>query len=294
MDAGRIGDMTFALKSTTDYTLPDLVELLNLSFENYLVPIQFNNSQFITMLRKDSIDLDSSRVLLIDEEPSGIALIARRGWTSRLAAMGIAQQRRSKGAGSWFMHKLIQESRQRSDHEIVLEVIEQNEPAVQLYQKSGFQIMRRLIGFVYKSSAENGTGNLQEIDLREAGLLISLHGLPDLPWQISGETIAHMNPPARAYCKGQAYVVISNPDAEHVVIWSLLVEQNARGNQLGLDMLRSLTAKHAGKTWHVPAILPEELGNVYEKAGFEREKLSQWQMRLALIPSPSSASLLPL
>ena len=294
MDAGRIGDMTFALKSTTDYTLPDLVELLNLSFENYLVPIQFNNSQFITMLRKDSIDLDSSRVLLIDEEPSGIALIARRGWTSRLAAMGIAQERRSKGAGSWFMDKLIQESRQRSDHEIVLEVIEQNEPAVQLYQKSGFQIMRRLIGFVYKSSAENGTGNLQEIDLREAGLLISLHGLPDLPWQISGETIAHMNPPARAYCKGQAYVVISNPDAEHVVLWSLLVEQNARGNQLGLDMLRSLTAKHAGKTWHVPAILPEELGNVYEKAGFEREKLSQWQMRLALIPSPSSASLLPL
>lgn len=294
MDAGRIGDMTFALKSTTDYTLPDLVELLNLSFENYLVPIQFNNSQFITMLRKDSIDLDSSRVLLIDEEPSGIALIARRGWTSRLAAMGIAQQRRSKGAGSWFIDKLIQESRQRSDHEMVLEVIEQNEPAVQLYQKSGFQIMRRLIGFVYKSSAENGTSNLQEIDLREAGLLISLHGLPDLPWQISGETIAHMNPPARAYCKGQAYVVISNPDAEHVVIWSLLVEQNARGNQLGLDMLRSLTAKHAGKTWHVPAILPEELGNVYEKAGFEREKLSQWQMRLALIPSPSSASLLPL
>ena len=294
MDAGRIGVMNLALKSTTEYTLPDLVELLNLSFENYLVPIQFNNSQFITMLRKDSIDLDSSRVLLIDDEPSGIALIARRGWTSRLAAMGIAQQRRSKGAGSWFMEKLIQESRQRSDHEMVLEVIEQNEPAVQLYQKSGFQILRRLIGFVYKSSAENGTGNLQEIDLREAGLLISLHGLPDLPWQLSGETIAHMNPPARAYCKGQAYAVISNPDAEHVVIWSLLVEQSARGNELGLDMLRSLTAKHIGKIWHVPAVLPEELGNVYEKAGFEREKLSQWQMRLSLIPGSSSVSPLPL
>ena len=293
MDAGRIGDMTFALKSTTDYTLPDLVEVLNLSFENYLVPIQFNNSQFITMLRKDSIDLGSSRVLLIDEEPSGIALIARRGWTSRLAAMGIAQQRRSKGAGSWFMQKLIEESRQRNDHEMVLEVIEQNEPAVQLYQKSGFQIMRRLIGFVYKSSAQSGTGSLQEIDLREAGLLISLHGLPDLPWQLSGETIAHMNPPARAYYKGQAYAVISDPDAEHVVIWSLLVEQSARGNELGLDMLRNLTAKHIGKIWHVPAVLPEELGNVYEKAGFEREKLSQWQMRLDLRPNTSSLSPLP-
>ena len=279
--------MSLALKPATDYPLLDLVDLLNLSFDGYFVPIQFNNSQFITMLRKDSIDLDSSRVLLIDDEPSGIALIARRGWTSRLAAMGIAQQRRARGAGSWFMEKLIQESRQRNDHEMVLEVIEQNEPAVQLYQKYGFQIVRRLIGFVYKGEAVNGTGSLQEIDLREAGHLISLHGLPDLPWQLAGETIAHMNPPARAYCKGQAYAVISNPDAEHVVIWCLLVEQSARGNEFGLDMLRSLAAKHTGKTWHVPAILPEELGNVYEKAGFEKEKLSQWQMSLSLLPASS-------
>jgi GNAT superfamily N-acetyltransferase len=288
MDACKIGDMELDLIPASSYPLPDLTDLLNLSFENYLVPIQFNISQFITMLRKDSIDLDSSRVLLIDDEPSGIALIARRGWTSRLAAMGISRQMRGKGAGSWFMEHLVQEAQQRSDHEMVLEVIEQNDSAVQLYQKFGFQIVRRLIGFIQKTPNETGTDDLQEIDLREAGLLISLHGLPDLPWQLSGETIAHLNPPARAYCKGQAYAVISNPDAEHVVIWSLLVQPDARRSELGLEMLKSLTAKHTGKTWHVPAILPEGLGNIYEKAGFEKEKLSQWQMRLSLIHNPSS------
>jgi GNAT superfamily N-acetyltransferase len=282
--------MKMDLNSASNYPLLNLTDFLNISFENYFVPIQFNMSQFVTMLRKDSIDLDSSRVLLIDDEPSGIALIARRGWTSRLAAMGISRQMRGKGAGSWFMEKLIQEARQRIDHEMVLEVIEQNEPAVKLYQKLGFQTVRRLVGFAYKSvlsavelpklAVED---NLQEIDLRETGFLISLHGLPDLPWQLSGETITHMNPPARAYCKGQAYAVISNPEAEHVVIWSLLVEPDARGNGFGLDMLKSLTAKHPKKTWHVPAILPEELGKVYEKAGFEKEKLSQWQMRFVLI-----------
>ena len=287
MVAGRIENMD--LRPASNYSLPDLTDLLNLSFENYLVPIQFNTSQFVTLLRKDSIDLDSSRVLLIDDEPAGIALIARRGWTSRLAAMGISQQMRGKGAGSWFMEKLIQESRQRNDHEMVLEVIEQNGPAVLLYQKFGFQTVRRLVGFIQKNATENSMSDLQEIDLREAGFLISLHGLPNLPWQLSGETIAHMNPPVRAYCKGQSYVVISNPDVEHVVIWSLLVEADARGNELGLDMLRSLTAQHAGKTWHVPAIFPEELGRVYEKAGFEKEKLSQWQMRLSLITDLSKS-----
>ena len=288
MDASRIGRMKLDIKPASNYSVADLTDLLNLSFENYHVPIQFNNSQFVTMLRKDSIDLDSSRVLLVDEEPSGIALIARRGWTSRLAAMGISEEKRGKGAGSSFMEKLVQEARQRNDHEMVLEVIEQNEPAVLLYQKIGFQSIRRLVGFIHKSDeTEASMSNVQEIDLREAGIIVSLHGLPDLPWQLSGETIAHMNPPVRAYCKGQAYAVISNPEAEHIVIWSLVVETDARGNELGLEMLKSLAVKHTGKTWHVPAILPEELGKVYEKAGFEKEKLSQWQMKLTLIPDPS-------
>ena len=288
MDASKIGDMKFDSIPASASPLPDLVKLLNLGFENYLVNIQFSLSQFLTMVRKDSIDLSSSRVLLADDEPSGIALIARRGWTSRLAAMGISQQVRGKGAGSWFMEKLIDEARERSDRAMVLEVIEQNEAAVRLYQKYGFQTLRRLVGFTRANAMQASTGDLQEIDLRAAGSLISMHGLPDLPWQLSAETIAHLNPPARAYRKGQAYTVISNPDAEQIVIWSLLVEQDARGNGLGLEMLNSIVTKHAGKTWRVPAILPEELGNTYERAGFEKEHLSQWQMSLTLIPSPST------
>jgi GNAT superfamily N-acetyltransferase len=288
MDAGKIGYMKFDSRPASDSPLPDLVKLLNLGFENYLVPIQFSLSQFLTMVRKDSIDLTSSCILLADGEPSGVALIARRGWTSRLAAMGISQQMRGKGAGSWFMEKLIDEALERGDHEMVLEVIEQNEAAVRLYQKYGFQTMRRLVGFTRTDGMETSTADLQEIDLRTAGSLISQHGSPDLPWQLSAETIAHLNPPARAYRKGQSYAVISNPDAEQVVIWSLLVEKDARGNELGVEMLNSIATKHAGKTWRVPAILPEELGKTYEKAGFEKEHLSQWQMSLTLIPSPST------
>lgn len=275
-------DMIFDVKPASDYPLPDLVQLLNLSFESYLVPIHFNLSQFLTMLRKDSIDLSASRVLLIDEQPTGLALIARRGWNSRLAAMGITKEMRGKGAGSWYAEKLIQEARERSDREMVLEVIEQNEPAVRLYQKFGFQPVRRLIGMIRKEAHEELTGELQEIDLREAGRLILQHGLANLPWQLSGETIALLNPPARAYQKGQAYAVISNPDVEHVVVWSLLAKPDAGGNDLAIEMLKSVIANHAGRTWHVPPIWPEEFGNIFEQAGFQREELSQWQMRLEL------------
>jgi ribosomal protein S18 acetylase RimI-like enzyme len=274
--------MSLDVKPASDYPLPDLTQLLNLSFENYLVPVTFNLSQFLTMIRKDSVDLSASRVLLADEQLAGIALIARRGWTSRLAAMGIVKNARGKGSGSWFMKTLIQEARDRKDHEMVLEVIEQNEYAVKLYRKCGFQSVRRLIGLIRKTANE-GPGNfIEEIDLREAGSLISQHGLKDLPWQLAGETIAHLNPPARAFRNGPALVVLSNPEAEHVVIWSLFVEPQARGKYLGVDMLKNVTAQYAGKTWHVPALFPEEFQGIFERAGFEKEELTQWQMKLVL------------
>lgn len=274
--------MLLDTKPASDYPLPDLTQLLNLSFENYLVPVAFNLSQFLTMIRKDSLDLAASRVLLVDEQPAGIALIARRGWTSRLAAMGIVQGQRSKGAGSRFMRKLIDEARERNDHAMVLEVIEQNENAVKLYQKCGFQSVRRLIGLIRKDAIEKNKTSLTAIDLREAGSLIAQHGLTDLPWQLAGETIAHLNPPACAYRNGPALVVTSNLAVEHVVIWSLLVEPQARGQQLGVEMLKSVIANHPGKTWHVPAIFPEEFGKLFKRAGFEQEELTQWQMKLDL------------
>jgi len=276
--------MQFDIKPASDYPLPDLVETLNRGFENYLIPIQFNLSQFLSMIRKDGLDLTSSRVLIADGNESGIALIARRDTlrASRLAAMGIAKELRGKGAGSWFMGRLIHDARERRDREMVLEVIEQNEPAFRLYNTFGFQTVRRLIGWNCRDAKQDAKTDLQEIDLHEMGRLVMQHGLCDLPWQLSGETIALMNPPGRAYRKGQAYAAISNPDAEHVAVWSLLVEPEARGCNLAVDMLKSVLAQHPGRIWHIPAIWPEEFGTVFERAGFEREELSQWQMRLSL------------
>ena len=84
--------MDFDTAPASNYPLPDLVQILNRGFEDYFVPIQFNTTTFLNMLRKDGIDLTASRVLIADDQPCGIALIARRGWTSRLAAMGIAKE----------------------------------------------------------------------------------------------------------------------------------------------------------------------------------------------------------
>jgi GNAT superfamily N-acetyltransferase len=277
-----MGKMKLDTKPASDHPASDLLQLLNLSFESYLVPVHFEPAQFLTMLCKDSVDLAASRVLLADSEPAGIALIARRGWTCRLAAMGVAKEMRGKSAGSWFMEELVREARERGDREMVLEVIEQNEAAVRLYRKYGFQTVRRLIGLICRDAKQGVKNGLEEVDLREMGRLVSLYGLPDLPWQLSDETVALMTPPARAFRKEKAYIAVSNPEAEHVAVWSLLVEPQARGKGGAVGLLESLVTNHPGKTWHVPAIWPEELGVIFERAGFQREELAQWQMSLRL------------
>lgn len=262
------------------FPISETAALLTRGFEDYLVPIQINDVALQTMIRRDGVDLAESRVLLKDNIPMGVALIARRGWSSRLAAMGIVTDARNSGAGSWMMEKLIVEARARGEKEIFLEVIEQNLPAVHLYQKFGFEIVRRLLGFKIENPQAASDDVLEEIDIREMGRLISVYGLRDLPWQISAETIALHTPPARSYKLGEAYLMLTNPEAAHVVIWSVLVKADARRAGQGARVMRAAFSRFPNKTWHIPSLCPEQIGAFFEKMGMMREELSQFQMAL--------------
>lgn len=286
------------LKPASEFAMPNLADLMTRGFEGYFVPINITESALLTMLKRDSIDLTSSRVMIKDDEPIGIALIARRGWTSRLAAMGILSQARNQSLGTQTMHKLIEEAKERQDKEMILEVIEQNTAGVKLYEKVGFKKIRRLVGYKLENPqfvAEDGDKSksaqaavlggdieLQEIDIRELAKLVTYHGLKDLPWQLSGTTMMQHTPPSRAFKINDAYCLISNPDVTDIVIWSVLVKSRSRGAGLRAVLMRALLSKYQNKIWHVPAIFPEEMSFIFEQVNMQRENISQWQMTLTL------------
>ncbi|MBK8422245.1 GNAT family N-acetyltransferase [Candidatus Villigracilis saccharophilus] len=207
------------------------------SFEDYFVPVNITDIILLAMLRRDGIDLTSSRVIMKDDQPSGLALIARRGWASRLAAMGLVSTARNGGTGTWAMRQLIEEAGSRGEKEMLLEVIEQNTAAVKLYEKFGFTKIRRLVGYRLDTSQIDSAAlrqdqELQEIDIRELAQMVSYHGLEDLPWQLSGTTIAHHTPPSRAFCLKDAYCLVSNPETTDVAISSVLVKSPAQRSRL--------------------------------------------------------------
>jgi ribosomal protein S18 acetylase RimI-like enzyme len=270
--------MDLQLRSVLDHGLTETAELLNQGFADYIVRVELSVPALLQMIRQDSVGVTSSRIVLRDGQPVGVGLIARRGWGCRLAGMALIPEARGQGVGRWLMEQLLAEAKGRGERTMALEVIKENTPGVRLYESCGFRLQRHLVSYALSQPEETVPTELEDIDVRELGRMVTAYGLPDLPWQISGESLAQMGPPNRAYKLKAAYAAISDPDESHVVIRAVVVEPASRGQGQAIQLLQGMMAFHPQKVWRVPALCPEEIGGLFEKAGFERGSLSQLQM----------------
>ncbi len=265
--------------SILEFGFQPTVAILDRGFSDYYVPIRISLEHLIGMLRVDSVDAVASHIVFKDNQPAGVALVARRGWNSRLAGMAILPEARGQGVGRWLVAQIITDAKARGECRLELEVIQENAPAVTMYERAGFRKIRKLVSY----SVQNPQGSyaeLFEIDLRTLGRLILLHGSQDFPWQISGESLTQMSLPNRAYRYRECAVAISSPFEDTVSLRALLL--NVEDKSQIQTLLQGLFARFPGKTWKVPAIFPDEFSPTFETAGFEREALAQYQMALNL------------
>lgn len=271
----------FDVCPASDFSIPELADFMTRSFEGYFVDIHMDAPALLAMVRRDSVDLTSSRVLLANGKPAGAGLVARRGWASRVAGMGVMSAWRGKGGGSYLMRRLIEDARERNERAIFLEVIDKNDSAIHVYEKNGFRKIRRLSGFV--AALPNGNfADFAEINISDAAKVISRFGYDDLPWQVSAENISLLARPYRAFQLDESYVVTSSLKEEHVAISSVLTKPNSRMQGQAKKLLHALFAKFPDKVWHVSAIFPEEMNGFFEKVGFQKTELGQFQMKLDL------------
>ena len=272
----------FDHKALIDYPLDEIAAVVTRGFSGYFVPITVTRSALLQMIRQYGVDLSSSYMICSGYTPIGATLVGRRGTCSRVATMSIMPDYRAKGAGSSILEALIRDARQRGDQSLVLEVIEQNEAALQLYQKFGFTKVRRLVGYAKEAKTSNERAPLQEIEMSELAQNVLNHSSDDLPWQISGETLCNFNLPQLAYKREAAYLALSDPEQPEIVIHSLLTSTDARGNGQARQILEAAMAQFPNKKWKVPAICPEEYGGFFERMKFTQSEITQFQMKLNL------------
>ena len=192
-----------------------LITVLNTAFEGYLGgSLELDRAGFQQLLVRQQADLSLSRVALEGEVPIAVGLVARRGWTSRLAIMGVHPDARGRGVGTALTQALVDEAKERGDRRYELEVIEQNETGVRLYRKAGFETHQQLLEFRHPPIEGDPPGApppLQEIDVAEAAGAIAAQAEPDLPWPVTGESLTQLGPPVKAYRLGSTHAIVDVP-----------------------------------------------------------------------------------
>lgn len=246
------------------------------------MPIRMNADSLAQMVRSDSIDLAASKILTLPDGPAGFILIGTRGWTRRVSAMGVIAIGRGRGLGRLLMEHVIAEASEAGFRRVVLEVIEQNTKALTLYRHLEFRETQRLVGYERAArTEEDGSDDvLRQIDPRDLAKIVEYEAPPNLPWQLSAETIAAAGPPSMALrLEDRAYALVNGITDDAATLSMILVPHAVRRQGWGLRMIQALFARFPGRSWRVPARFPENLApGFFDRAGYERLALTQFEM----------------
>jgi GNAT superfamily N-acetyltransferase len=174
-------------------TLADerLIEIFNRVYSDYFVHIAVDPAAWQGMVRRFDIDLEASRVAA---DGSGIALLGLRGTSGWVGGMGVAPDARRHGAGRALMQALIEQARARAVSALGLEVLEQNLPAIALYEALGFRRTRMLDVWLLEAPLL-ATEHAREMAADEALAWIAEQRSEPEPWQRADESVTRFATP---------------------------------------------------------------------------------------------------
>lgn len=258
---------------------PDLaVAAFNAGFSGYAVPVAMTVPQFETRFRAENLDPFASHVWLDGDQPAAILLIARRGWVSRMAALGVAPAHRGAGLGRTATALALDEARARGDRALVLEVIASNTAAVALYRRMGFAGEARLYGFACTGV---GAGHLDQIDPAEAARIAGGFAARDLPWQLQPATIGARGQGALCLTDAARSIVAVVEGAVPRLTALALAPDLAPGAAAAFT--RALLARFGPAGLVAPALFPDDhRARFFLPGGWEQGEMQQLMLRADL------------
>lgn len=146
---------SLTFKAASEFTTAQLAEAFNAAYQGYVAPVHVNEDFIEAHVNQHDIDLGASSVVFEGETVVGIVFLgirSKRGW---IGGIGVDQAFRRKGIGKQILDHALESALTRGLRQVWLEVIEINEGAHQLYLKSAFRDVRRLLVIERPASPEN-------------------------------------------------------------------------------------------------------------------------------------------
>jgi ribosomal protein S18 acetylase RimI-like enzyme len=292
------------IENALGLSLNALADAMTHCFEGYVMPAHFTGPMEANMIRVDAIDLSSSLIATADNgEIVGTALVARRGKRCRIAAMAVAKSARRQGLGREILKRTIEDAKARGEEQVILEVIEQNPPAIDLYKTMGFEIQHRLIGFegILKNGSEvlqpaliaagssptrrtsRATApKLRDCSYSDVASALRSRGFLASSWSMSPATIEQLSGPSRAVRCGVVFAVVGASGEDVVACRSLgFLKQPSR--EAVRQWIAAMAHAYPGMKLYLPAFFPEpEYKDAFEGSGLDVGEITQFQMTLDL------------
>lgn len=261
-----------------------IADLFNRCFEDYVVPVHVSAEFLTTRFRRDAADLNRSFAMRMADDWIALAIISPRFKAARLAGMGVAKPHRGQGVGRRMVAEFLQRMRAEGFTEAYLEVIEQNPPAVKLYESFGFEVVHHLSGFEREPFENVSDVILTETDPARYVEALVEDEAAEYPWLHSPWSAVTLTMPARCYTvDGAAFAMIVPPgDRAPLFPAGFVVRKGERGKGKGRELFQALQSLAPHAPWSMPPIFSDSLTGFMEALGFSKMKLSQFEMRVQL------------
>jgi len=132
------------IKRANEVKIDELVAAFTAGFSDYIVPIDTSREKFIAHIHYNDIDLARSFAAIDDGNTVGLTLSAIRGKMAWIGGMAVIPEHRGEGISKQLIEKQLQDLKEAGIEVVLLEVIDGNDKARELYIKTGFRDVRKL------------------------------------------------------------------------------------------------------------------------------------------------------
>lgn len=136
------------VKNLENIELEKLVSAINLSFSDYIVPMQLSLEKLESKIAAEDLQLKLSRGVFDGDKMVGLMLHGLRDSDQGIrvynGATGVIPEYRGKGLVAEMYQHLLPELKSLQVKEMLLEVIIGNHSAIKAYEKMGYTVTRKL------------------------------------------------------------------------------------------------------------------------------------------------------
>ena len=139
------GERGMELVPASQFSMAELTEAYNQARADYLVPMAMDADRLAAYIQLYDVDLDRSWVAVDGAEILGLAMLGVRAGRTWLTRLGVLPHHRRHGTGEALVRALLATTQELGCRVSVLEVIQGNRAAHELFLKAGFRETRELL-----------------------------------------------------------------------------------------------------------------------------------------------------